>query len=116
MNGASFNSEQIPAQDLASAFDAAGAELQRIAAMLRNGLPGSPPASNCHGAVQTRPIYVADSPQLLTAREVAGLLRVDPRTLRAMRHAGEFPEPIRVGRALRWRQRTVEAFIVRGER
>lgn len=48
---------------------------------------------------------------LLTARDLARLLRIDPRTLRELRHAGEVPPPIKVGRLLRWRATEVERWL-----
>jgi excisionase family DNA binding protein len=81
---------------------------------LRNGLEHVGEQSNCRDAVE--PNTAHDSLQLLTADEVAGLLRVDPRTLREMRNAGEFPKPMKVGRSLRWRRRTVERFLAEAER
>jgi excisionase family DNA binding protein len=41
--------------------------------------------------------------RLLTAREVAALLRVDERTLRRLVHEGAVPAPLHLGkRAIRW--------------
>jgi predicted DNA-binding transcriptional regulator AlpA len=77
---------------------------------LRNGLEHLGESSNCRDAVEpTAPAH--DSLELLTASDVASLLRVDLRTLREMRHAGEFPDPIKVGRSLRWPRRVVARFI-----
>ncbi|MBL8802945.1 MAG: helix-turn-helix domain-containing protein [Planctomycetes bacterium] len=58
----------------------------------------------------------ADPQQLLTAAEVAKLLRVDVRTLRLMRHERSFPRPTRVGRSLRWRRGAIERWIDGGAR
>ena len=51
-------------------------------------------------------------PSLLTAGDVAGLLRVAPRTVQRMVAAGEFPRPIPItpGRA-RWRRSDVDAWL-----
>ncbi len=48
---------------------------------------------------------------LLTARECSELVRLDERTLRRLRKAGRFPEPIRFGRALRWKSSTVANWL-----
>jgi hypothetical protein len=50
---------------------------------------------------------------LLTVTEVAGILRCHPRTLRSMRRAKRFPDPIQVGRKQFWRRDTVEAWTER---
>jgi predicted DNA-binding transcriptional regulator AlpA len=49
--------------------------------------------------------------RLLTARECAQLLQLDERTLRRMRKAGRFPEPLRFGRAIRWKAQVVEFWL-----
>ena len=54
---------------------------------------------------------------LLTADEVVELLRVDRRTLRRMVLAGEVPAPITIGaRTIRWRRRSLEAWLSKLER
>jgi len=78
---------------------------------LRNGLELFATQSNCRDAVEPAADTAADPLQLLTAREVADLLRIDLRTLRELRHGGEFPGPLRIGRSLRWRRGVVAAFI-----
>ncbi|MCC7172799.1 MAG: helix-turn-helix domain-containing protein [Planctomycetes bacterium] len=50
-------------------------------------------------------------PEYLTAPEFAALLRVDQRTLRALRHAGEVPNPIMIGTRPRWRRADVDAWL-----
>lgn len=70
--------------------------------------------SNCRDAVE--PTAAHDPLQLLTADEVAALLRVDVRTLRTMRHERAFPRPTRVGRSLRWKRSAVERWIDGGSR
>jgi len=55
-----------------------------------------------------------DPLRLLTASELAGLLRVDERTLRQLRGQGGFPEPIQVGRRLRWRAADIERWVAQG--
>lgn len=51
--------------------------------------------------------------RLLNATEVADLLGVDPRTLRALRHEGEAPRCVLVGRSPKWRPRDVDAWLTR---
>jgi excisionase family DNA binding protein len=65
--------------------------------------------SNCRDAVE--PNAAHDPLQLLTAAEVAGLLRIDQRTLRSLRHERSFPRPVQVGRSLRWRRSAVERYL-----
>jgi predicted DNA-binding transcriptional regulator AlpA len=65
--------------------------------------------SKCRDAVE--PTAAHDPLQLLTAAEVAGLLRIDPRTLRSLRHERSFPRPVQVGRSLRWRRSAVERYL-----
>jgi hypothetical protein len=50
---------------------------------------------------------------LLNAQEVAGIMRCNPRTLRSMRRAKRFPDPIQVGRKQFWRRDTVESWTER---
>lgn len=53
------------------------------------------------------------APELLTAKEVAGLLRIDPRTLRAHCRSGEAPKAVTVGTRPRWRRSDVEAWLAK---
>lgn len=48
---------------------------------------------------------------LLTVREVARLLHLGERTIWKLNTAGEFPAPVRIGRAVRWDRRVVEAWL-----
>jgi len=48
---------------------------------------------------------------LLNQRELAELLGVNVRTLQRMRHAGELPPTVPVGRRLRWRRGDVETWL-----
>jgi predicted DNA-binding transcriptional regulator AlpA len=61
--------------------------------------PGSTAASN------------APACELLTAADLCSLLKLDARTLRVLRHEGRVPEPIKLGRSLRWRRAEIEAWI-----
>ena len=49
--------------------------------------------------------------ELLTAADLCSMLKLDARTLRVLRHEGRVPEPIKLGRSLRWRRAEVEAWI-----
>ncbi len=73
-------------------------------------------ASSVHGDVDDdddRRNDARDPAQLLTAAELAALLQIDERTLRELRHAGKVPEPLSVGKRLRWRRRDVEAWMAK---
>lgn len=49
---------------------------------------------------------------LMTGEEVAGLLRIDRRSLRRMIREGEIPKPITIGdRCLRWRRSAIEEWL-----
>ena len=50
---------------------------------------------------------------LLTAEDLAARLRCKPRTLRRWRHLGWVPEPITIGRAVRWRARDIDRWEAR---
>jgi hypothetical protein len=58
-----------------------------------------------------------DRDTMLTASDVAGLIRVDLRTLRRYRADPQmdFPSPIGRGRLQRWRRRDVQAWLERNE-
>ncbi|MBL8800504.1 MAG: helix-turn-helix domain-containing protein [Planctomycetes bacterium] len=103
-----------------SAVHSSGDAVERLIASvdglrddLRKALELIATQSKCRDDVTPRP---ADPQQLLTAEEVAKLLRVDQRTLRTMRHERSFPRPTRVGRSLRWRRSAVERWIDGGAR
>lgn len=53
----------------------------------------------------------SDDPLLMTARELATLLRVSTRTLWRLRSAGALPQPVRFGGTVRWRHDEVRAWI-----
>jgi excisionase family DNA binding protein len=48
---------------------------------------------------------------LMGADELARQLGVNVRTLRRMRHEGSVPEPIRIGRLLRWKRIDVDRYL-----
>ena len=49
--------------------------------------------------------------RLLTNREVCQRLAVSRTQLHHMTRRGEFPEPVRLGRAIRWRESCVDEWI-----
>jgi len=50
-------------------------------------------------------------PLLITAAELARLLQVSTRTLWRLRSAGELPEAVRLGGAVRWRLDEIRKWI-----
>ncbi|NOY93348.1 MAG: helix-turn-helix domain-containing protein [Deltaproteobacteria bacterium] len=52
-------------------------------------------------------------PQVLTVSEVASFLRVNPKTVYALAKRGELSS-FRVGRAMRFTRKDVQAFVERG--
>jgi excisionase family DNA binding protein len=63
------------------------------------------------GPGKPRPASAAAPEELLTMQDVADLLRVHPRTLRAWRHAGQAPPTVLVGSRPRCRREDVEAWL-----
>jgi excisionase family DNA binding protein len=55
-----------------------------------------------------------DRPLLITAAELARLLQVSTRTLWRLRSAGELPEAVRLGGAVRWRLDEIKKWIAGG--
>ncbi len=51
---------------------------------------------------------------LLSAREVARLLRVSERHLYTLQARGELPAPVRLGRCVRWPTRELQEWIEAG--
>ncbi len=51
-------------------------------------------------------------PLLLSVKQVAELLALSSRTVWRLVSAGELPEPVRIGRAARWRMEDIEEFVV----
>jgi excisionase family DNA binding protein len=51
--------------------------------------------------------------QLRTLDEVAGSLRVSPRTVRREVKRGRLAKPVKIGGAVRWPQSDVEAYMER---
>jgi prophage regulatory protein len=53
-------------------------------------------------------------PLLLSARDLAALLRLGLRTIRSMDAAGKLPAPVRVGGSVRWRLDELRAWLDAG--
>ena len=49
--------------------------------------------------------------RLMRIEEVAKFFSIHPRTIRRLWQRREFPEPIRLGKAVRWREQAVIDFI-----
>ena len=54
------------------------------------------------------------SPLLLSARDLAAMLRLGIRTIRAMDAAGKLPAPVRIGGSVRWRSEEIRAWLDAG--
>jgi predicted DNA-binding transcriptional regulator AlpA len=65
--------------------------------------PSAPPAPT-----------LAVEPLLLSARDLAVMLRLGIRTVRAMDAAGKLPAPLRVGGSVRWRLDELRAWLDAG--
>ena len=48
---------------------------------------------------------------LLSVREVAHMLNLGERTIWKINSTGDFPAPVRIGRAVRWDRREIEAWL-----
>ncbi len=107
------DTKRVQSERVESLLEQLVAEVEGLRTDLRKALELIAQSSNCPSDVTPQP---ADPQQLLTADEVAALLRVDVRTLRLMRHERSFPRPTRVGRSLRWRRSAVERWIDGGAR
>lgn len=57
---------------------------------------------------------IVSEPLLITAEDVARLLKLSTRSLWRMRSAGDIPSPIRVGAAVRWRVDEIKKWIEDG--
>jgi len=53
-------------------------------------------------------------PLLLSARDLAAMLRLGLRTVRSMDAAGKLPAPVRVGGSVRWRLDEIRAWLDAG--
>ena len=66
-----------------------------------------------------RAIYAGEDPPedealLLNSREVAKLLTVCDKTVYRMQKSGEMPEPVKIGRAVRWGRTEIMAWVDAG--
>jgi predicted DNA-binding transcriptional regulator AlpA len=57
------------------------------------------------------PHHVAHDDVLLDPNDLAALLKLDARSVRRLRNAGEIPEPIMVGGAPRWIRARILAWL-----
>ena len=57
---------------------------------------------------------ISEAPALITAADFAAMLKVSVRTLWRLRSAGQVPEPVRLGGAVRWRLDEVKKWIAGG--
>ncbi len=56
----------------------------------------------------------SETPAMITAMDFARMLKVSVRTLWRLRSAGQVPEPVRLGGAVRWRLDEVKKWIAGG--
>lgn len=49
--------------------------------------------------------------QLATAKEVAGMLGISPRTVFRLRSSGRLPKPVSIGGSIRWKLSDIQLFI-----
>ncbi|NQT93600.1 MAG: helix-turn-helix domain-containing protein [Lentisphaerae bacterium] len=49
--------------------------------------------------------------ELMTIRDVAAALRLSPRTVWRMVSTGSIPQPIRLGRSVRWQRSEIENWL-----
>lgn len=54
----------------------------------------------------------SETPQLLTVHDVAMILRLSARSVWRMCRSGRLPQPIRLGRATRWKRGDLEDWIL----
>jgi predicted DNA-binding transcriptional regulator AlpA len=59
-------------------------------------------------------VILPSEPLMITAAELAQLLRISTRTLWRRRSAGELPQPVCFGGAVRWRLEEIKNWITRG--
>lgn len=56
----------------------------------------------------------SSEPLLITAQEFADLMQLSVRTLWRLSSAGQIPEPVRIGGAVRWRRADVTFWVEQG--
>jgi len=59
----------------------------------------------------TPTVRLADAPDLLTARDLAGLFSVHIRTVRRWQAEGKLPRPVKIGRVVRWQKSDLQMFL-----
>jgi predicted DNA-binding transcriptional regulator AlpA len=120
----------IPALDrVAGLLEEAARELRTLAGTSRGDLdplrgveaqcdvpepePVAPPPMTPPTSTEASPVTTADLPMLMTRTEIVGLLRIHARTFARLRADPEveFPEPVRIGSALRWRRSSIMRWL-----
>jgi predicted DNA-binding transcriptional regulator AlpA len=59
-------------------------------------------------------VILPSEPLMITAAELARLLRISTRTLWRRRSGGELPQPVCFGGTVRWRLEEIKNWIARG--
>lgn len=59
----------------------------------------------------TATVSVPADAALLTCKQVAVIVQLAERTVRALVSSGRFPKPVRIGRSRRWRRSDVETWL-----
>jgi predicted DNA-binding transcriptional regulator AlpA len=75
--------------------------------------PVAPPIMTPLTSTETSPVTTADLPLLMTRAEVAQFLRIHERTVGRLRAdpGMQFPEPVHLGTALRWKRSSIMRWI-----
>lgn len=63
---------------------------------------------------ETTPPATPQDMTLLTAEDVAGIVRCSPRSVHRLVDAGRIPRPVRLGRLARWPRQRIEDWIAAG--
>jgi excisionase family DNA binding protein len=63
---------------------------------------------------EDRPMDSSSTKLVLSASETAGLLGISRAHLWRLHSSGRLPRPIRLGRAVRWDRKTLEAWVAAG--
>jgi predicted DNA-binding transcriptional regulator AlpA len=61
------------------------------------------------------PHHIAHGDVLLDPDDLAAYLKLDARSVRRLRNAGEIPEPVMIGSAPRWRRTTIDQWLAEQE-
>ena len=59
-------------------------------------------------------ISTTNVPPLLTVQQLGRLLQLSPRTVWRLRSSGELPEPIKIGKSIRWNGEAIRRWIAAG--